>query len=802
MTELFADKTTLDALGWPHILAALASHAVSLRGRELALTLPFLPDPEAAAAAVARQEEARRCLQEGSPPPLDAGDTDVRPILVRAQKNATLAAPELLACARLIDAAFQTRHTLTARRATAPHLAKLVEPLHDLRSLAHDIDAAIAPSGTLKDDASSMLLVLRQRALRLHQSIKERIDAMLQAPEFASNLQDTYYSVRGDRYVLPIVASFQSRVPGIVHNVSQTGQTVFIEPQELVPLGNALAMAQAEVDEEERRILAALSADIGDNAAALAQTVDILGQCDLVFATAHLAVAFAALPPVWQEATRSPVRLAAMRHPLLLLQGAQVVPNDIVMGADTCALVVSGPNAGGKTALLSGVGLCVLMARAGLAIPTGHPARLPWWQGVGCVLGDAQDIQRGLSSFSGHLHGLKKMVQRAAPGWLMLVDEIAADTDPHEGAALARATLEALVDAGARVLVTTHLEEIKVLALTDARFANGCVALAPDTMQPTYTLTLGSAGFSRALAVAEQVGLPSAIMGRAHALLRDAGLIASTMQRLQERESELQRQQATLDTLRRALEDERAQARTAARIAAEAVQRARADAWAEVGVEVDAARAQVRGWMKTLQAQPSMRAAHQVDKDLAAEADGIAARVQPAQGPQRLAPVEVAPPTDVTVGARVHVPHLGQDGEIVQHDADSALIAVGAMRVRVKLAALAPAVRATPPKRPAVFGDSKTAPAAVMAQGIQHTGGRCDVRGLRADDACRLVDRAMDQSLSAGQRELVIVHGLGSGALRASIRELLSHSPYVSTFRPGKNDEGGEGVTVVELTVA
>ena len=322
MTEPFADKATLEALGWPRILAAWASRTTTLRGREMAFARPFLPDRRAADVAFARLEEARGCIEAGEHLPLDVGDTDIRPGLARARKRATLATSDMLACARLIDTAYGVRQYIASRRDTLTTLARLVEPLPDLRDTSRDIHATIAPSGEVRDDASSELQTLRQRAQRLQQSIKERIDGMLQAPEFVSILQDQYYSVRGDRYVLPIIASFQSKVPGIVHNVSQTGQTVFIEPQELVPLGNALAIAQAEVLEEERRILAALSADIGALADPMLEALEVLGTCDLTFAAAGLANDFNAVSPLWDE-DGGPIRLPAMRQPLLLLQQAK-----------------------------------------------------------------------------------------------------------------------------------------------------------------------------------------------------------------------------------------------------------------------------------------------------------------------------------------------------------------------------------------------------------------------------------------------------------------------------------------------
>ncbi|HET6345449.1 MAG TPA: endonuclease MutS2, partial [Myxococcota bacterium] len=488
--------------------------------------------------------------------------------------------------------------------------------------LAQDIEAAIEPSGHIRDSASSTLAELRGRALQLHRDIKVRIEAFLHDPAFAPNLQDSYFSVRGDRYVLPINTSFRSKVPGIVHNASQTGQTVFIEPQEVVPLGNELAIAESLAAEEERRILAMFSAELGESSEALLGALERLGALDVTQAAAVLAQDMDASPATLAQAGEG-LDLRGLRHPLLLLQRKAVVANRVTLDAEQYALVISGPNAGGKTVTLTGAGLCALMTRAGLPIPADPGSRLPLFMGVHCAVGDAQDLSRGLSSFSAHVEELKTIVEVGRNGWLILIDEIAADTDPQEGAAIARACLEDLVEKRARVLVTTHLEEIKALGVADPRFVNARVGFEPGTFKPTYALELGAAGISCALAMAAQVGLPERVLARARAHMAGTGLLSAALGKLQAQQREAEALHRELAAARDAVTDER-EALARLRDEAETARReARVAVRAELAAEVEVARQEVSALIAKLQAQPSIRQGQVAQKELAERAAAL-----------------------------------------------------------------------------------------------------------------------------------------------------------------------------------
>jgi DNA mismatch repair protein MutS2 len=780
----------LEDLGWPHIIAALADATTTERGRERALRLPFLDSPAEVEDSLARVEEARTLMREDDSLPLGAV-ADVGAALERAAKGGTLPPETILLAAELIRAAARMRRFLLARRAGAPRLSHIASGLADLSGLAARIEEAFEPSGELKDTASDALAGYRSRARQLHRELKDRVEDMLHDSEIALFVQDSYYSLRNDRYVLPIQASFRSQVPGIVHNASQSGQTLFIEPQQIVDLGNELSIAESLAAEEERQILAEFSSYVGDRADDLADAMERLAALDVVNGSARLAERMAAEPFAVSAGTA--LALHRLRHPLLVLQNKRVVANDVVLDECRRALVVSGPNAGGKTVTITAVGLSALMARAGLPLPAMSGSRVPLFDGVCSAMGDAQDLARDLSTFSAHLTALRDILAVARDGWLVVVDEIAADTDPTEGAALATATLEQLATQGAVVLVTTHLDEVKALGVTDERFENARVGLS-DTLEPTYMLSMGAAGVSNAVEIARRVGLPDSVLARARERLETGGALSEALARLAQEQraaraersaaaearAQVERSQAELVEQKRELEEARRQAATAVR--------------EELANEVEAARAEVRTLIAELQRQPKMARAQQVQRELAEQAQAIdKKRARSAAGQDGVPPAAA----DVPVGSRVRVVSLDREGEVLAVDEDAATVAVGSLRSRVPFDDL---VVAGPPRK---RGGKQMAPPRrrrdAIAAELDHPEAECDVRGMRSDEAFREMEAFLDRCSYAGPNVVVVIHGHGTGALKRAVRDGLEQLPYVASFRPGKMHEGGDGVTVVEL---
>jgi len=504
---------TLAQLGWPEILAALAARCRLPAGRRRALALPFQPDAPAAREALARVDEARRLSEAGAALPF-GGLSDVDGALERSLRGGVLEPLALREVAALARAVSRTRAALQAHVAEAPRLAALAEPLEPDERLADRIERAIEPSGAISDRASVELAAARERSRGLHRALKVQVETYLSDPEMERHLRDRYFTIRNERYVLPVLASARAAVPGIVHNASQSGQTLFVEPNALVELGNELAIANATAAEEELRILRELSGAVTARAAALTGGLAVLAELDALEAAARLASDLDAHAPEL-TAERDGFELRSLRHPLLALQGKKVVASTVRMEAPARALIVSGPNGGGKTVAISAVGLSALMLRAGLPVAAAEGSRLPFFLEVKAAIDERGDLHQDLSTFTAHLTAVKEMLAGAIPGSLVLVDEIAADTDPREGAALAAAILEALVVRGATVLVTTHLDELKALALTDAVYANARVGFDAERLAPTYQLHLGSPGSSSAIEVAARVGLPAAVVQRA-----------------------------------------------------------------------------------------------------------------------------------------------------------------------------------------------------------------------------------------------------------------------------------------------
>jgi DNA mismatch repair protein MutS2 len=799
------DKALAD-LGWSSLCSELALRARTPMGKERCRSLVPGDSEEEAARRLARVTEARDLRRLDREVPL-ADALDVRPALGRAAREGTLEPHELLSISRLIRAAVSARRFCLPLRDRVPLHAELAETLSDFEPLAHELERAFDPAGKLLDTASPLLAELRERSRGLHRGIKAQLEEMLQDEEVVGMLRDAYYSVRGDRYVVPLRAEHKAHLPGIVHNASGSGQTLFVEPQELVELGNQLTIADASALEEEQRILGELSGAVGRRAEALARDVETLAMLDETLAGARLADDLSATSPRLGDATQESFRLSAARHPLLVLQmnargrGGSVVANDVELPPPARALVVSGPNAGGKTVTITAVGLAALMARAGLPVAAAEGSRMPLYRTVYTAIGDEGDLSRDLSTFTAHLTALRHILEAAGPGTLVLIDEIAADTDPREGAAIAAAALEKLVAAGAQVLITTHLEELKALALSDERFASASVGFDVDKLAPTYRLRMGEVGRSSAIEIAARVGLPADVCARAKEILGGgSSALTSALERLEAERAAASRARAEAEALRKSLAEERQAVQGEVEALRAAEREVRSGARAELLEDLARRRQEIAEMVAQLQAAPALARAVEAQHRIArfeAEEERESARQQ-----VRADESQAAPGGEIRPGLPVRHARLGVEGVVIEVDAAGALVQMGALRTKVAREDLVPLARK--PKG-AVAGFRKTAQEkiaraeAVRAAPASTATRPLDVRGLRVDEALRALEEELDRRLREGVEEVQVLHGHGSGALKAAIREHLARSPYVRKARAGASHEGGDGVTVVEL---
>lgn len=789
---------TLRELQWPELLQALAERTRTPIGHELAAELDFLSERKAVEERLQCVEEVRALRRaELLSPNHDV--VDLRPVLIRLERSAVLSGLELLSGAKVIQTSARVRSFFQTHRLLAPSVAAIAEGLPRLTPIARRIADMVEPSGLLKDSASDALAEYRGRARSLHQAIQSRIKSILDDPGFSEVLRDDYFSVRNERYVVPIISSFRSRVPGIVHNASGSGQTIFVEPEAVIGLGNDLSITQSLVLEEEERIYAELSTDLADYVAPLRDTLDRLARIDLLEACGSLSDALQSTRPEIDET--GAFSLPESRHPLLVLQGKAVVPNTITLDPDQRALVVSGPNAGGKTVTMTALGLSALLLRAGLPTPAGAGCRVPLVSGLGSVIGDAQDMSRDLSTFTAHLGRLAEIIDAAGGGWLVLIDEIAADTDPTEGAALAVAVLETLVERHVRIVVTTHLDDVKAIAITDERFVNARMAIDPQSLRPNYRLQLGTAGISNALAMARQTGLPEQVIERAERHLREGSKLSVALATLEEERQELERQHGAWKLRSEELAFERESLEAERERLAEERRAAKRQAYAEVEAEIGHSRREISRTIAEIQRAQDMRRAQQTQRSLEQESESLRIASQRLATESEVAAVSTQPaPAKIAVGGRVRVSNLGQDGQVIELLGDEALVSVGALRTRAKIRDLV----SLPPKakeesRAPGKPDRKRSESRVAAAELEHPESRLDIRGMRADDARKALDDFIDLLVLKGPPLAIVVHGHGTGVLRRVVREVFDASTDVSSYRAGGRHEGGDGVTVFEI---
>jgi DNA mismatch repair protein MutS2 len=835
------EKTRLD-LDWARIGSALAERCETAHGVANARAILPLATHEEALVAIREASEAMEAMAEGEPLPLPPLP-DARAAHARAAHGGVLSANELRDVAEVLGAARTLRRYLHSRRERLPALFEACSTDPALDELEENIARCFDPDGTLSDRASPRLRELRGEHLASRGRMIARIEEIQR--RYSAILQDDYWTEREGRYVLPVRSDAHERFPGIVHASSASGATLFVEPRALIPLGNRLKMLEGEVRREEEQVLAQLTGRVLEAIGSVGFALEAIARADLRAATAKLARELSLRFPELPDGKDADfvADLRALRHPVLAIEAFEsrgerkVVPSDVRIAAGH-ALVVSGPNAGGKTVALKALGLAALMLRSGLPIAAAEGSVLGLVEVVLTDVGDDQSLQKSLSTFSAHVVNLVRTLDAARPGALVLLDELAGGTDPREGEALATAVLDGLCRRGAAVVATTHYEGLKAMALGDPRFANASVGFDRETLTPTFRLSLGIPGASSALAVARRFGIPSTVIERAEAYLTgDSRNFEETVRALNDerRALEMARDAAEAEAyaareLRKSLENEREalRARDKRILEQEAEQ---------IFQSLRRTREELRSVQARLRASKKPELA-QVTADAKA-LDAVAGRfaiggdlesLVDAQATSRAARgEEVSDATPLRKGARVWVPRLRAEAEVIDVLSDGQLrVGAGALklvvgRADVRVLSDAGGAGGRPKggrgiRLQSSHGRSMQGPAARseghLADGegtavgasaapelaLQTSDNTVDVRGMRVDDAMPMVETFLDRCLNGGQRSAFVVHGHGSGALREAIREELRRSRYVERFRPGGPREGGDGVTIVYLT--
>lgn len=785
-------KTRVD-LEWDQVEQAVADRCQGPLGERLELQIA--DSYEETVRALSESKEAWELLRRAEPLPLE-GLQRVEPSLQHLERDGVLDGEALRDIKLSLRAAGTLRRFLSERKTLVPFLERACTIDPTLEGLEDEIGMSVGDDGLIVDSASVELAHLRQEVGNLRARIVRKLEELIL--KRSAILQDSFYTLREGRYVLPVRADAHERFHGIVHGSSASGATIFVEPRELVDRGNRLKMAQAELEREERRILAAVSDLVRQYVPQLRAAAEALDHADLRAASARLAVDLGA---EFVELAESPrIVLREARHPLLVLRGVDVVPNDIeIRGGE--ALVISGPNAGGKTVALKMLGLAVLMTRAGLAFPAADGSVCGFFSPVLAAVGDEQSLERSLSTFSAHLVTLKQVISLAKERVLILLDELAGATDPEAGAALACAVATRLVEDGAAVAVTTHYEALKALAANREDMRNASVGFDFEAMSPTFRLSMGVPGGSNALDVARRYGIPDDVVDVARASLTEHA------QSFEALVAELEAaKQAAIAERENAVQDRARVAEAKAKLEArqEAVKAREARGLGQEGQRlVDQVRAlqrQLDAAKKSLRDQASAEAvaAAQV---LAREGSELLVDLDTHRQELEPQPVETTDidPEKLAVGDHVWVARLRSVAEVIETDARGKVrVSAGMMKLWVDVSDLR-SVKHGPSTSQVV--PVPKAPARSTAHRVVRTrDNTLDVRGMRADEAVAMAESFLDRMFGAAESSAFILHGVGSGALRDAIHAHLENDEsYVEGFRQATPDEGGPQLTVVSL---
>lgn len=792
-------ERSLAALEYDRVRERLAKACVCPGGAQFAKRLMPCETAEDAREQLALTADAIRLSTKFGDPPF-AGVRDISDALQRAKIGASLQMGDLLRVAKVLSAIRALVRYRDGAEAETTCLDDLFDTLAPNKYLEEKITSAILPEEEMADTASAELADIRRNIRRAGQRVREQLDKMIRSQRYSKYLQETIVTQRGGRFVIPVRAEYRSEVPGLVHDTSASGATLFIEPMAVVEADNELKVLYSKEEKEIERILSALTAEVGTFADVIAKDIQTAEKMDFFFARARLAFAMKAGVP--QLSDDGVIDLHRARHPLLPVDKA--VPIDIRLGETFDTLVITGPNTGGKTVALKTLGLITLMAMSGMAVPVADDSKLSFFQQVLADIGDEQSIEQSLSTFSAHMTNIVGILHICGPESLVLLDELGSGTDPTEGAALAVAILEHLKLRGTSVAATTHYAELKIYALETPGVENGSCEFDVETLRPTYRLLIGVPGRSNAFAISSRLGVYESIIVRAKALL------STEDTRFEQVVEGLERDRLAMETARAEAEALRRQAaqeqETAARLREQLenarekeLERARAQAQTLVG----RARAEAQALLDDIDELRKMETAEKAEalrelakstlgtrlKDMEKQADPVRKKQAPAY----------CLPRKLRAGDRVLIHDIDQKGTVLSPADASGMIEVqaGIIKTRVPEDNLRLLENERSAGQTRATG-SRAARALRGTHAVVRT--ELDLRGQTVQEALEAVDRFIDDAQLASIGQVSIIHGKGTGALRNAVQQHLKGNRSVKSFRLGRYGEGESGVTIVELS--
>lgn len=797
------EQESFKILEYKRILSRLREKAGTTLGKELAGGL--LPSGD--------REEVRERLQQTAEavyvssmaqPPL-GGIKDIRESIKKVGLGAVLAPDELLDILTTMYAMREMKRFFKELEAEAPILKNWARSLEILGQLEKDLEHIVDEHGNLRDDASVELKRIRREIRSSQAKIKDHLAGLLHNNEYQKYFQEAIVTMRGDRYVLPVKQEYRQHFPGIVHDQSATGSTLFIEPMAVVNLNNDIKQLTAAERHEVERILRAASQKIRKNDSQLMDNCEIMAQVDFAFAKANLAYEMKATEPVLNEA--GVTKLMSARHPLL--PPDKVVPIDITIGDSYSMLLVTGPNTGGKTVSMKTFGLLVLMAQSGLFLPVESGSEIAVYSNIYADIGDEQSIEQSLSTFSAHMTHLVSIFDKVEPEDLVLLDELGAGTDPEEGAALAMAILERLLTIKATVLATTHYSELKTFAFGREGIENACVEFDVATLRPTYRLLIGIPGASNAFAISRRLGLSESLIIRAKQLIQaDHAQFEQVINQLEKEKMLYEQMNADIETRLRRAEQMEAKAE-AMRVElnqkkADILRRAKDEGAALVRRmrrESEEVISQLKEQFND-QGIQKRQAAIQAARDQINEAAGkVRPGIVSVKAFRKPVDLKTLEPGDI-----IYVTKLDQKGTVLSIRGKELEVQLGSLKTNVK-ARDCTFVEKAPKEKPSAKGGANGSLSggggrkrgSSFISKAQEAHRDIDIRGMMVDEAEMVLGKFLDDSVMAGLSQVLIIHGKGTGALRKGVHAYLKRHRNVASFNFADMSEGGTGATLVEL---
>ncbi|MCI6123352.1 MAG: endonuclease MutS2 [Christensenellaceae bacterium] len=782
------EKRVLKTLEYDKILAMLKERASCCISRELVDTMEPSGDFDTVERELKLTAEAETLFYKTGRSPVD-DFPDMRHCLERMHAALFLSTGELLGIASCLKAARIAKDILAKEVGEESYLYNLAGLLITHRSAEEEINRCIINEDEIFDGASPALARIR-RAMRLaNEKVREKLNSMIRSTAYQKYLQEPIITIRNGRFVIPVKQEYRQQVPGLIHDQSSSGATLFIEPSAVVELGNEYKKLLAEEADEIERILTELTAMLAPYADEIREDLNIMGQIDLVFAKAKLSRELNAVMPRLNR--NNYVRIVRGRHPLI--PADKVVPIDIWIGRDYRSLIITGPNTGGKTVTLKIVGLFALMVQSGIFVPANEGSEFPVFEHIYADIGDEQSIEQSLSTFSSHMKNIVGILDKADENSLVLMDELGAGTDPIEGAALAMSILEELNDRHCICVSTTHYSEIKAFAMTHEGMENASMEFDIDRLCPTYRLYIGIPGKSNAFEISSRLGLPNSIIDKAKGFLKgedvrfeDIISSAQSQHRIAEEErkmaeearAELEKLRADAERERRKLDEDRNRLQAKAKEDAKRIV-------ADTKREMEKLIVEIRS-IKDIDRSAA-------DRVIQAARDTLRATETAVNEKEAIKKEDnTKPPKTVRAGDTVNIVTLDQKATVLSapDSKGEVMVQAGVMKLNVKLKD----IRLIEEKKAAAPTSGKVGLGAGKQVGLE-----LDVRGMLVDEANIIVDRYLDDAYNAGLSEVNIIHGKGTGALRAGVQAFLKRHPLVKGYRMGSYGEGDAGVTVVTL---